>query len=390
MSTRNVLDWVALGLLPGFGPVAMRRALKRFRTPGRIAYDLSQQQLASLGLRGDAPTKIVAARRTLSRDAEHEQRRAETLGLRLVLAGDEDYPAALAELPDAPILLYVRGTLSQGIVRVAVVGSRRATHYGKHVATGLAGGLAARGIEIVSGGARGIDTCAHRGALEEGGRTIAVLGSGLEHPYPPENAKLFERIAQSGAVMTEFPLNTGPRPENFPRRNRLISGLASAVIVVEANARSGTLITAGHALEQGRDVLAVPGPVTSERSVGCNRLIQQGARLVQNLEDVLDELSPIYRGAIQDPAEPVADESVAGLLPDETELLELLGDGEPLQLDTLADLAPFGFARVQAALFGLEVRGAIESLPGRYYLAARNPRRSNSGSISGSRPRNSR
>ena len=168
-------------------------------------------------------------------------------------------------------------------------------------------------------------------------------------------------------MVSEFPLDFGPRPENFPRRNRLISGLASAVVVVEANRRSGSLITAGHALEQGREVLAVPGPVSSERSAGCNRLIQQGAKLVQNLDDILEELSPMYRGAILPPTPPREVVAVTGLLPDEATLLELLDKEGPLQVDNIAEKAPFGFARVQAALFGLEVRGAVERLPGGHY-----------------------
>ena len=259
---------------------------------------------------------------------------------------------------------------------MAVVGSRRATAYGRRVATGLASGLAQRGVEIVSGGARGIDTCAHLGALEGGGTTIAVMGSGFNGPYPSENRDLFDRIAQSGAVMTEFPLDMEPRAENFPRRNRLISGLAAGVIVVEAAEKSGSLITAGHALEQGREVMAVPGPVSSDQSAGCHRLIQQGAKLVHSIGDVLEELSPMYRLALRPHGggEPVdAGPNLRGISPDEEAVLALLNDPEPVQLDALADRAPFGIARLQAALFGLEVRGAVEQLPGRYYLAR--PRR---------------
>jgi DNA processing protein len=253
-------------------------------------------------------------------------------------------------------------------VRIAIVGSRRPTSYGERVAAGLAAGLAARGVEIVSGGARGIDTCAHVGSLEERGRTVAVLGSGFLHPYPIENRKLFDRIAAQGAVVSEFPLDTGPRPENFPRRNRVISGLAAAVVVIEAAAKSGTLVTAAHALEQGREVMAVPGPVHSSRSTGTNRLIQEGARLVQNVDDVLDELSPMYRAALLPaPAPPGGTAGpVAEATGDEAEVLRLLDAWESVHVDELAERVSFGIARLQAALLGLELRGLATQRAGHW------------------------
>jgi DNA processing protein len=254
---------------------------------------------------------------------------------------------------------------------VAIVGSRSPTTYGKRVAAGLASGLAARGIEVVSGGARGIDTIAHRAALDEGGRTVAVLGSGLAKPYPPENGALFDEIAGSGALLSELPLEGEPRSENFPRRNRLISGLSAAVVVVEAASRSGTSITAAHALEQGREVLAVPGPVSSRKSEGCHRLIQQGAKLIQNIEDILEEVPPMYLTALPNDGRERAGEGaadLAGLSADEALVLGLLDEVEPVQIDDLADRTPLGIARLQAALFGLELRGAVEHSPGRYYL----------------------
>jgi DNA processing protein len=269
-------------------------------------------------------------------------------------------------------------------VRIAVIGSRRATLYGKRVAAGLGSGLAAREIDVVSGGARGIDTCAHRGALEVDGRTLVVLGSGFDKPYPEENAELFERIAERGAILSEFPLATGPKAENFPRRNRVISGLSAAIVVVEAARRSGSLVTAGHALDQGREVLAIPGPVTSGRSTGTNWLIQQGAKLVQNVEDIVEELSPLFRGALRTDGDTreSREENLAGLLPDERTVLEMLDPVEPQQLDALAERAPFGFARLQAALFGLELRGALDVQPGHHYSRKPAPSRSPSGGAS--------
>jgi len=368
--TGNLLDWIALNLLPGLGPIMLARALDRFGDPGRIAHRVPARDLAVLrGVGPQTAERVRQARPTLRRRAERELRRAEELGVRPVVRGDPAYPAALTELPDAPILIYVKGNLPEGVARIAVVGSRRATLYGKRVATGLGADLASRGVEVVSGGALGIDTCAHEGALAVHGRTIAVLGAGFGHPYPEQNAELFERVAASGAVLSEFPLDTDPRPENFPRRNRIISGLAAAVVVVEAARRSGSLITAGHALDQGREVLAIPGPVSSGRSTGSNWLIQQGAKLVQNAEDILEELSPLFRGALRTPSVPEDDrpEILAGLLPDEETVLTLIDPVEPQQLDELAERAPFSFARLQAALFGLELRGAIETHPGRHY-----------------------
>jgi DNA processing protein len=355
--TRNLLDWIALNLLPGLDP-------------GEIAYRVPIRDLGCV--RGVGPqilAGIADARRTLRRHAERELRRAEKLRLSVLVRGEAAYPAALSELPDAPILLYLKGSLPEGVVRLAVVGSRQATLYGRRVATGLAADLATRGIEIVSGGARGIDTYAHEGALSVDGRTVAVLGSGFRRPYPEQNAELFDRIAASGALLSEFPLEVDPKPENFPRRNRVISGLSAAVVVVEAARRSGSLITAGHALDQGREVLAVPGPVSSQRSSGTNWLIQQGAKLVQNVEDVVEELSPLFRTSLQPPSSSSGDEveELAGLLPDEETVLQMLDPVEPQQLDELAERAPFGFARLQTALFGLELRGAIDSLPGRHY-----------------------
>ena len=288
----------------------------------------------------------------------------------------------IAQLPDAPLLLYVAGAMRQDAVRLAIVGSRRATAYGREVARTLARDLAERGAEIVSGGARGIAACAHEGALAAAGRTVAVLGCGMSHTYPPENARLFERMRASGALLSEFPMDTPPHAGNFPRRNRLISALSAATIVVEATEKSGSLITAGHALDQGREVMAVPGPVGSPYSQGCHRLIRQGATLVQNAAEVVEELSPMYRGALGTPAPSVSAERGEGTLPvaapDEAAVLALFDDPRPVHVDVLADRAPFGIARLQAALFALVLRGSLAPLPGGYYVAG--PRSSPAGS----------
>jgi DNA processing protein len=279
----------------------------------------------------------------------------------------------IAALHDAPVVLYVRGEIAEGQVRVALVGARRASAYGREVARGLGADLAARGVEVVSGGARGIDTYAHRAALEAGGRTVAVMGSGLACPYPAENEGLFDAIAASGGLISEFPMTMQPLAENFPRRNRLIAALCAATVVVEARSRSGSLITAGHALEYGREVMAVPGPVTSENSAGCHRLIQQGAKLVAKGQDVLEELSPMYRDALAPPPSPAPDPATAPAAveptADEVAVLALFDDPRPVHIDRLAEAAPFGMARLNPALLGLVLGGRLDPLPGGYYVA---------------------
>lgn len=377
MPPERLTAWLAIHLLPGVGPLTARRAVDLHGDPREVAFRLPAAAWREFpGIDAAAAHEIVATRPALIRRVEAEWDAAVRRNLRILTRDDDDYPSMLAALPDAPVVLYVRGDLVDGRVRLAVVGSRRATAYGRQVARGLAADLAELGVEIVSGGARGIDTWAHRGALEAGGRTAAVLGCGFAHTYPPENEALFDAIAASGAIVSEFPIETAPLPENFPRRNRLISALSAATIVVEAADKSGSLITAGHALEQGREVMAVPGPVTSEQSRGCHRLIQQGAKLVQTVEDVLEELSPMYLDALAPgeagltPADPVDSRGdVQGLGPDERAVLALFDDPRPVHVDRLAELATFGIARLQTALFGLALRGCIDPMAGGYYVA---------------------
>ena len=391
MPPERLTAWLAIHLLPGVGPLTARRALDLHGDPREVAFRLPAAAWREFpGIDASTAREIVAARPALMRRVEAEWDAAVRKNLRIVARDDPEYPSMIAALPDAPVVLYIKGDLPDGRVRLALVGSRRATAYGRQFARELAGDLAALGVEIVSGGARGIDTWAHRGALETGGRTVAVLGCGFAHTYPPENKDLFEAIAASGAIVSEFPIETSPLAENFPRRNRLISALSAGTIVVEATDKSGSLITAGHALEQGREVMAVPGPVTSEQSRGCHRLIQQGAKLVQTVEDVLSELSPMYRDALArgaprsspGPSSPVpADGPAQALTPDETAVLALFDDPRPVHVDRLAENATFGVARLQTALFGLALRGCIDPLAGGYYVAR--PRTGASGAWGG-------
>ena len=368
MSPRHPADWLALSLLPGLGPTSVTRLLERYEDPAEIAFRVAAGEL-SFGARGADAMTIRRARRDLRRRVDEEIRRARQAGIRLVPRDSAEYPALLLEIPDPPIILYVRGAPLRAESGIALVGSRASTRYGTEFATRIASELARHGFAVVSGGARGIDSAAHRGALDAGGRTIAVLGSGLLQPYPPENHALFDRIAEQGALVSEFPLLCPPSKSTFPQRNRVVSGLSAAVVVVEAAARSGALITARQALEQGREVLAVPGPATSSRSAGTNRLIQDGAKLVLGLEDVLAELPPMYR---PDPAKLIESAekplNLDDLTDDERTVLGLLDEVEPVHGDDLARAAPFDVARLQVALFGLQLRGAVDLEPGRYYL----------------------
>lgn len=377
MPPERLTAWLALRLLPGVGPLAAQRALDAHGDPLEIAFRLPASAWRELaGIDAATAQRIVAARPTLMRRVAAEWDGAVRRDVSILTRDDPEYPSLLAVLPDAPIVLYLKGALPEGRVRMAIVGSRRATAYGRQVARSLAGELAGLGVEIVSGGARGIDTWAHRGALEAGGRTAAVLGCGFGHIYPPENKDLFAAIAAAGAIVSEFPIEMPPLAENFPRRNRLISALSAGTIVVEATEKSGSLITAGHSLEQGREVMAVPGPITSEQSRGCHRLIQQGAKLVQTAEDVLTELSPMYRSALAgvSTGAPAAEGAGPGrcppaLSPDEAAVLALFDDPRPVHVDRLAEHATFGMARLQTALFGLALRGCIDPLAGGYYVA---------------------
>jgi DNA processing protein len=282
---------------------------------------------------------------------------------------DPRYPALLGSIPSPPEL-DVRGTLEPGdALAIAIVGSRRATAYGMEVAETLAADLAARGVTIVSGLARGIDTAAHQGALAAGGRTLAVLGHGLAHLYPPENRALAEAIVARGALLSQFPAEVGPLPFHFPIRNRTLAGLALGVIVVEAAERSGALITAGLAGDLGREVFAVPGRITSAASRGANGLIRDGARLVQHWSDIVAELGEPWRRMIETVA--VRDDRVARPAPgsDEAAMLELLSVDEAQHIERLIARADVDAARAGTALIGLELAGWARQLAGQRWVA---------------------
>jgi DNA processing protein len=290
--TSDVLDHLALALIPGLGPKLTAALLERFGTAAaaRAATTAQLQEIPHIGER--TADSFAAALRTVN--LEPEVRLLKQHGAQVIPRGYAGYPAPVAGLVNPPGLLYFRGEWTTAdLGAVAIVGSRGCTAYGRKIAEQIARGLARAGITVVSGLARGIDACAHRGALDGGGRTIAVLGGGLAKIYPPEHEDLARDVANCGCLISETPMTMEPQPGMFPARNRIISGLSRAVVVIEANAKSGSLITARHAGEQGREVFAVPGAVDSPTSAGCLELLRAGARLVRSADDILEDLRGI-------------------------------------------------------------------------------------------------
>ncbi|GFO67018.1 DNA polymerase [Geomonas limicola] len=350
--------WFALKSVPQVGNVTFLRLLAHFGSPER-ALKATAEELAQV--KGLGP----AARESLGffdwrPAAERECERLIACGASVVDILSERYPKPLMEIPDPPPFLFVRGDLKGNEPAVALVGSRRASQYGLCTATRLARDLARCQVTVVSGMARGIDTAAHWGAVKGGGRSIAVLGCGIDVVYPPENQALCEAVAASGALVSEFPLGTEPLAENFPRRNRIISAISRGVVVVEAGEKSGSLITARYALEQGREVFAVPGNVTLTGSRGANGLIKEGAKLVERVEDILEEL----RLPCPD-AEPDAPPQFS-LTPQEAELYVLLCRGA-LQIDEIIVQSALSPGEVSATLLSLELKGAVVQLPGKHF-----------------------
>jgi DNA processing protein len=373
-------DWIALNMTPGVGPRAAARLLERFGSAEAVFAAL-RSELERLRLRPEALESIVL--RDRHAEAERELERVRALGADVLVLDDGIYPALLREIADPPVTLYVRGEWEACLDApcVAIVGSRRCSTYGQNVALMLARDLAARGVTIVSGLARGIDAAAHRGALEAGGRTVGVLGTGVDEVYPRDHKKLAEEIlARGGALVSQFPLGTPPIPENFPYRNRIISGLSLGVALVEAAENSGSLITARLALEQSREVFAVPGNITSRNSFGTNYLIKgAGAKLIQQWQDVVAEL-PTEIAARLLPPEPAKKkrggaagaERQAALPADlsdgERAIFTLLSADEPVHIDALVGASKLAVSDLTGVLLGLEMRDLIRQLPGKCFV----------------------
>ena len=351
---------VALNTVPGFRAALFHRSLSRFSSAAGIL-KAGKESLSSVPGVGKAVAAAVASLE-VEEAWQRERKKAGEWGVDIVTFFDEGYPEILRHIHDPPPVLYLRGSITTADAHsLAIVGSRAATVYGKATAERFARALAGRGVTVVSGLARGIDTSAHRGALEGGGRTIAVLGSGMDRLYPSENNRLAAEIASSGAVVTEFPFGSGPEKRHFPMRNRTISGLSLGLIVVEAAARSGALITAHLAMEQGREVFAVPGNVTSPRSDGPNALIRDGACLVRSIDDVFEELP--YLAA----AERATGDGLTALSDDERVILSRLGP-DPLTVDEVIRQSPVPSSRTVSILTALEVKGLIRQYAGRRFV----------------------
>ncbi|MEK6283335.1 MAG: DNA-processing protein DprA [Acidobacteriota bacterium] len=372
-------EWVALNMTPGIGPRAAAKLLERFGSAEAV-YNATRADLEKVRLLPEAVDSIIA--RDMHERAEAEIENVRMLGAEILILDDGVYPALLREIYDPPVALYVRGAWSECLDQpcVAIVGSRRCSTYGLNAASMLARDLAQRGVTIVSGFARGIDAAAHRGALEAGGRTIAVLGTGIGEVYPRDHTKLGEEIlAAGGAMVTQFPLATPPVSENFPYRNRIISGLSLGVVVVEAAENSGSLITARLAIEQNREVFAVPGNITSRNSFGTNYLIKgAGAKLVQQWQDVAAELPPQIAAKLLPP--PLGDKkkekSVAdqlamvpqGLTGYEQSVFRLLSADNPAHIDALVNQSRISIPDLTAALLTLEMRDLVRALPGKCFV----------------------
>ncbi|MEP6635548.1 MAG: DNA-processing protein DprA [Acidobacteriota bacterium] len=374
-----IRDWVSLNMTPGIGPRAAAKLLERFGSAGAV-YGATRAELERLRLLPEAIDSIIA--RDLHANAEAEIENTRKLGADLLILDDGVYPALLREIYDPPITLYVKGAWQECLEQpcVAVVGSRRCSTYGQNAALMLARDLAQRGVTVVSGFARGIDAAAHRGALEGGGRTVAVLGTGIDQSYPRDHKKLADEIIEhGGAIVTQFPLGTPPVSENFPYRNRIISGLSLGVLVVEAAENSGSLITARLAIEQNREVFAVPGNITSKNSFGTNYLIKgAGAKLVQQWQDIATELPPQIAARLLPPPfgarkkeKSLADQLSLvpqGLSGSETLVLKLLTADTPEHIDSLVDRSRLSISQLTATLLGLEMRELVRALPGRCFV----------------------
>ncbi len=375
-------DWIALNMTPGIGPRAAAKLLERFGSAAAV-YRATRAELEKVRLLPEAVDSIIA-RDTHDR-AEGEIETVRKLGGDILILDDGVYPALLREIYDPPITLYVKGAWSECLDQpcVAIVGSRRCSTYGQNSASMLARDLAQRGVTIVSGFARGIDAAAHRGAIEGGGRTVAVIGTGIDQVYPRDHKKLADEVLTSGgAIVSQFPLTTPPVSENFPYRNRIISGLSLGVIVVEAAENSGSLITARLAIEQNREVFAVPGNITSRNSFGTNYLIKgAGAKLIQQWQDVAAELPPQIAAKLLPPplghvGDKKKEKSLAdqlsfvpqGLTGFEQSVFKLLSPDNPAHIDMLVNQSRLAIPDLTAALLTLEMRDLVRALPGKCFV----------------------
>ncbi len=369
-------EWIALNMTPGVGPRLATKLLERFGSAGAV-FHARRSELESLRV---APVTIESIiKREFEDSAKAELERVKELGGDVLILDDGSYPQMLREIDDPPPVLYVKGDWQACFDQpcVGVIGSRMCSTYGENASEMLSRDLASRGITVVSGLARGIDTAAHRGSIRGQGRTVAVMGTGIDNVYPKENRKIADEIvASGGCLVTQFPLSTPPIKENFPYRNRIISGLSYGVLIVEASERSGSLITARLAAEQNREVMAVPGNITSGNSFGTNYLIKSGAKLVQQWQDVVSELPSEVSAAILPPKvdSDAADRKnrnetpvPADLSVNERTVWGLLKPDEATHIDSLLESSGLSFGDLNNALVSLDIRDLIRVLPGKNY-----------------------
>lgn len=381
MADEEMKYWVALRLVDEIGSVGFRNLVDFFGSP-RAVFAAREDQLTRVPSVGTQGAQNVQAFSDWKR-VEKVLEQAAARDVSIITWKDRRYPRPLLNIYDFPPLLYVKGTLDVDDVSIAVVGSRRATTYGKFLTERLARDLAAAGVTVVSGMARGIDSAAHRGALLGGGRTVAVLGSGIDVIYPPENKDLYNRIIGQGAVMTEYPFHTEPKGFHFPARNRIISGLSMGIVVVEATEKSGSLITAKLGLEQGKEIFAVPGNIDSPGSRGTHKLLKDGAKLVESVHDILEEIilqlerarPPV--GDVKDgdvllsddneEAPAVLQQAGRQFRPDEAAIVKFLRN-TPTHIDTIIEESGFPAHHVLNILLALELHGHVEQLPGKRFI----------------------
>lgn len=363
----NLQDWLALNLVPGLGTSSCKRLIDSFGGPRQV-FKANTSELSKVpGIRKNAISEI--AKKATYNKAEKEINRAQKENIAIITWDDPGYPELLKNIHNPPLLLYVKGSSAHlSSPAVAIVGARAATSYGQRVAENMAYQLAQRTLTIVSGLALGVDASAHNGSLKAGGQTVAVLGCGVDVIYPYQNCKLYEKISDNGTIISEYPLGTKPESFRFPARNRIISGLSLGVLVVEAAKRSGSLITAKLALEQGREVFAVPGMVDSAKSEGAHRLLQEGAKLVHSVDDVLEELS-FACSSVQETGLHNSKEtrnSRQELNNEEKHLFSFL-DVYPKTIDNIILETGLQAPKVSELLLLLEIKGLIEVLPGKQY-----------------------
>ena len=358
----QTIDWLRLNLINGLGPRLRQQLLEFFDSPANILGARESQLRQVPGIGPNIASAIVNSNNRLA--AQSELHRCRELNIGLVFESDENYPANLREIPDPPGILYSRGEIIPAdSIAIAIVGTRHASQYGLGQAEQFATGLARAGFTIVSGLARGIDTVAHQAALEAGGRTIAVLGSSVTNVYPPENKRLADDITKSGAVISESSLDSKPKGSSFPQRNRIVTGLSLGVIVVEAAARSGALISAHHAMEQNREVFAVPGRVDSRTSSGCHHLIRDGAKLVEHVDHVLEELGPLATKTLDVQGHTVLHPAELQLNEQERLILDAIVD-DSTSIDQIVSMTQIPVHRVLATISVLEMKRLITRLSG--------------------------